>query len=117
MEAKARMRNVPIGPRKARLVADLVRSQYVEDALNQLAFTHKAVSPVMEKLIKSAVANAQYQDSTIDEGNLYIKKIIVDEGINRRWIRRRARGMANRILRRRCHITVVVDEESKDNED
>jgi large subunit ribosomal protein L22 len=111
MEARAKIKNVPVAPRKARLVADLVRDRYVEDAVNQLSFIHKAISPVIRKLIRSAVANAQYQDSTIDESNLFIKKIFIDEGMVRKWIRPRARGMANQILRRRCHITVVLDQE------
>ena len=115
MESRARIKNVPVAPRKARLVASLVRDRHVEDALNQLLFIHKAISPVIRKLIRSAVANAQYQDSTIDESNLFIKKIFIDEGMARKWMRPRARGMANRILRRRCHITVVLDEEREDN--
>ncbi len=116
MEAKASIKNVPVAPRKARLVADLVRDRFVEDALNQLAFLHKSTSAVIRKLIRSAVANAQHQDSTVDESNLFIKRIFIDEGITRKWIRPRARGMANRILRRRCHITVVLDEESDRDE-
>ena len=116
MEAKASIKNVPVAPRKARLVADLVRDRFVEDALNQLAFLHKSTSAVIRKLIWSAVANAQHQDSTVDESNLFIKKIFIDEGVTRKWIRPRARGMANRILRRRCHITVVLDEESDSDE-
>lgn len=116
MEAKASIKNVPVAPRKARLVADLVRDRFVEDALNQLAFLHKSTSAVIRKLIQSAVANAQHQDSTVDESNLFIKKIFIDEGVTRKWIRPRARGMANRILRRRCHITVVLDEESDSDE-
>ena len=116
MEAKASIKNVPVAPRKARLVADLVRDRFVEDALNQLAFLHKSTSAVIRKLIRSAVANAQHQDSTVDENNLFIKKIFIDEGMTRKWIRPRARGMANRILRRRCHITVVLDEESDSDE-
>jgi large subunit ribosomal protein L22 len=116
MEAKASIKNVPVAPRKARLVADLVRDRFVEDALNQLAFLHKSTSAVIRKLIRSAVANAQHQDSTVDESNLFIKKIFIDEGVTRKWIRPRARGMANRILRRRCHITVVLDEESDSDE-
>ena len=116
MEAKASIKNVQVAPRKARLVADLIRDRFVEDALNQLAFLHKSTSSVIRKLIRSAVANAQHQDSTVDESNLFIKKIFIDEGITRKWIRPRARGMANRILRRRCHITVVLDEESDNDE-
>ena len=115
MEARSKIRNASVAPRKARLVADLVRNQYVEDALSQLRFTHKAASPIIYKLIQSAAANAQYQDPNIDTTNLYVKEIRVDEGITRKWIRPRARGMANRILKRSSHITVVVDEESSEN--
>lgn len=115
MEGRAKIRNVSVAPRKARLVADLVRNQYVDDALNQLLFTHKAAAPIIYKLIKSAAANVQYQEPNVDAANLYVKEIRVDEGITRKWIRPRARGMANRILRRRSHITVVVDEESDDD--
>lgn len=114
MEARARIRNAAVAPRKARLVADLVRNQYVEDALSQLRFTHKAASPVIYQLIQSASANAQYKDPSVDISDLYVKEIRVDEGVTRKWIRPRARGMANRILKRHSHITVVVDEESED---
>ncbi|MBI1929725.1 50S ribosomal protein L22 [Candidatus Poribacteria bacterium] len=117
MEARASIWNVPIAPRKVRLVADLIRRVYVEEALDQLAFTHKAASPVIRKLIQSAVANAQYRNPNIDESTLFIKKILVDDGLTRKWIRPRARGIANRILRRRCHITVVLDEEREENGD
>ncbi len=117
MEARAKIRNASVAPRKARLVADLIRNEYVEDALNQLRFTHKAASPVIYKLIQSAAANAQYQDPNIDIADLYVKEIHVDEGITRKWIRPRARGMANRILKRHSHITVVVDEESVEDDE
>ena len=115
MEGRAKIRNVSVAPRKARLVADLVKNQYVDDALNQLLFTHKAAAPVIYKLIQSAAANVQYQDPTVNAANLYVKEIRVDEGITRKWIRHRARGMANRIFKRQSHITVVVDEESNDD--
>lgn len=117
MEAQARIRNVPVAPRKARLVADLVRGLYVDDALNLLTVTHKAVSPVIRKLIQSAVANAQYRDANIDQNNLFIKTIFVDEGMTRKWFRPRSRGIANRILHRRSHITIMLDEEKDGNED
>ena len=115
MEARAKIRNASVAPRKARLVADLVRNQYVEDALNQLMFTHKAAAPIIYKLIQSAVANAHYQDSAVDITNLYVKEIWVDEGITRKWIRHRARGMANRIFKRHSHITVIVDEDDEED--
>ncbi len=114
MEGRARIRNASVAPRKARLVADLVRNQYVDDALNQLSFTHKAASPVIYKLIQSAAANVQYQDPNVNIADLYVKEIRVDEGITRKWIRPRARGMANRIFKRQSHITVVVDQEDED---
>jgi len=66
MEARASIRNVPIAPRKARLVANLVRRLYVEVALDQLAFTHKAASPVIRKLIQSAMVNEQYREPNLD---------------------------------------------------
>lgn len=110
MEGRAKIRNVSVAPRKARLVAELVKNQYVDDAMNQLLFTHKAAAPIIRKLIQSAAANVQYQEPGIDVANLYVKEIRVDEGITRKWIRHRARGMANRIFRRQSHITVVVEE-------
>lgn len=113
MEGMARIRNVSVAPRKARLVAELVRNQYVDDALNQLHFTHKAAAPIIYKLIQSAAANLQFQDPAVDAANLYVKEVRIDEGITRKWIRPRARGMANRIFKRQSHITVIVDEESE----
>ena len=115
MEARSKIRNASVAPRKVRLVADLVRNQYVEDALSQLRFTHKAASPIIYKLIQSAAANARYQDPSVDIAGLYVKEIRVDEGITRKGIRPRARGMANKILKRSSHITVVVGEESTED--
>jgi len=114
MEAVAIIRNVPIAPRKARLLADLIRGEYVDDALDQLSLVHKAASPVIMKLINSAVANMLDDSSDVDGTMLYIKMIFVDEGITRKWIRPRSRGIANRIFRRRCHIKIVVDEWSEE---
>lgn len=110
MQARAIVKNIPTAPRKARLVADLVRNKYANEALDILKYTHKAASPVISRLIRSAVANARYQDSAVDESDLYIKKIFVDEGVTHKSIRYRARGMADRILRGRSHITVILDE-------
>lgn len=110
MESKAVAKNAHVAPRKARLVAELVKNKYVDEALNILSFTHKAASPIISKLIQSAVANAQYQDSAVDESVLYVKKIFVDEGVTLKRIRPRARGRADRIRKRRAHITVILDE-------
>ena len=112
MEARAVGKHLPIAPRKARLVADMVRNRLVEDALDVLAFTPKAAATMVDKLIRSAVANARVKELDID--NLYVKKIFVDEGFTRKWFRARARGMAYRIRRRRSHITVILDEKSEE---
>ncbi len=110
MAAKAVANNLSLAPRKARLVADLVRNQYVETALEVLDAMPKRAAHAIRKVVASAAANARYQDAALDDSELYIKSIFVDEGVTRYWIRPRARGMAYRIRRRRCHITVIVDE-------
>ena len=114
MEAVACQKNATMAPRKARLLADLIRGEYVDDALDQLSLTHKVASPVIMKLINSAVANMLDSNSDVDETMLYVKMILVDDGITRKWIRPRSRGIANRHLRRQCHIKVVVDEWSEE---
>lgn len=115
MEARAIGRNLPIAPRKARLVADLVRYQSVGDAFDTLAFIPKTAAGMIDKLIRSAAANAR-QQADVDESKLYVKKIYVDEGITRKGIRPRARGMAYRVRTRHSHITVILDEEEEENE-
>lgn len=110
MAAKAVAKNLPIAPRKVRLVADLVRDQYVDAALEMLDALPKRAAYLVRKVVASAAANARYQDASLNDSDLYIKEIYVDEGVTRYWIRPRARGMAYRIRRRRSHITVVVDE-------
>ncbi len=116
MEARAVGWNLPIAPRKARLVADMVRNHFVEYALDVLEFTPKAAATMINKLIRSAAANARIKDPNIDETRLYVKKIFVDEGFTRKWFRARARGIPNRIRRRRAHITVILDEKREENE-
>ena len=114
MAARAVARNVPIAPRKARLVADLVRNQYVDTALEILDALPKRAASIIRKVVASAAANARNEDAALDDSDLFIRSIHVDEGITRYWIRPRARGMAYRIRRRRCHITVIVDEEREE---
>jgi large subunit ribosomal protein L22 len=109
MEARAVVRYVPIAPRKVRLVADLVRNSDVESALETLKFVNKAAAVPMEKVIRSALANAgQNRDINVD--NLYIKTIFVDNGPIRYWARFKGRLHVSRIRRRRCHITVILDD-------
>jgi large subunit ribosomal protein L22 len=109
MEVKARLRFVRIGPRKARLVADLIRGKGSEEALNILMFTKKAAAKIISKLLKSAIANAT-QKKTIDIDRLYIKKITVDQGPTMKRFQPRALGRATMIRKRSSHITIVLDE-------
>lgn len=109
MEVRARLRFARLAPRKARLVADLIRGKRSEEALNILSFTKKAASRVILKLLKSAIANAQ-QKKTIDVDRLYVKKITVDQGPTWKRYTPRALGRATMIRKRTSHITIVLDE-------
>jgi large subunit ribosomal protein L22 len=110
MEARAAIRQIRISPQKARLVADLVRGQEVEDAINKLRFMPKKAARIIRKLLESAVANAS-QNEAIDIDTLYIKEIFVDGGPMLKRIRPRAMGRASRILKRTSHIDVVLAEQ------
>ncbi len=109
MEVRARLRFVRVSPRKARLVADLIRGKGSEEALNILTFTKKAASKILIKLLKSAIANAT-QKKTIDIDRLFIKKITVDQGPTMKRYQPRALGRATMIRKRTSHITLVLDE-------
>ena len=109
MSVIAKLRRLRIAPRKVRLVADLIRGKRVEEAQNILNFTIKKAAPPLLKLLRSAIANAK-NNFQLDESNLYITKILVDEGSKyKRW-RARARGRAEEIQKKTSHITVVLDE-------
>lgn len=109
MEAKAEARYVRITPRKARLVIDLIRGKSVEEALAILRFTPRAASPIIEKVLTSAVANAEH-NYNMDTNSLIVAKAFVDEGPTMKRYMPRARGSASRINKRTSHITVVVSE-------
>ena len=109
MEARAVARYIPIAPRKVRLVADLVRNRDVEDALDILRFTDKAGAKVIDKVVRSALANAG-QNPDINVDDLYVRTILVDNGPIRYWARFKGRLHVARIRRRRCHITVILDD-------
>ena len=79
MEAQAKLRNVRLSPRKARLVVDLVRGKGIQDAMNILQFSPQKTAPVLSKLLKSAVANAE-QKGVSDVDQLFVKTIMVDQG-------------------------------------
>lgn len=109
-EARAVARYVRISARKVRLVVDLIRGKRVGEALAILRHTPKAASPVVEKVLNSAIANATH-NYNMNPNNLYVSKIYVDEGPTLKRFTPRSRGMANRINKRTSHITVVVSDE------
>ncbi len=109
MEVKAKLRFVRVSPRKARLVADLIRGKGSEEAINILAFTRKASAKIIGKLLKSAVANAT-QKKTIDVDRLFVKRVTVDQGPTMKRFMPRALGRATTIRKRTSHISIVLDE-------
>ncbi|MEN9430292.1 MAG: hypothetical protein RJA86_1151 [Pseudomonadota bacterium] len=109
MEAVAKLRGAPISAQKARLVADLVRGMPVEQALNTLEFSTKKAAQFVRKVLQSAIANAEHNNGA-DVDELKVATIFVDEGITLKRIMPRAKGRADRISKRTCHITVKVAE-------
>ncbi len=108
--AFAKLNNCPTSPRKMRLVADLVRGQKVENALNILKFNTKEASGRLEKLLLSAIANwqAKNADANIEEAELFVKEIRVDGGMMLKRLRPAPQGRAHRIRKRSNHVTIVL---------
>lgn len=111
MEVKAIAKTVRIAPRKVRLVVDLIRGKKVSEAISILRLTPKGSSAIVEKVVKSAVANA-VNNNKMDQSNLYIKQAFVNEGVTMKRYLARAKGSANQILKRTSHITIVLDEKN-----
>lgn len=109
MEARATGKYMRISPQKVRRIVGTVKGQPVEAGLNRLKFMPQKASGVVEKILRSAVANAD-QQGEMDVDALLIKNIIVNEGPMLKRFRARARGRATRILKRTSHITVIVAE-------
>ena len=111
--AVAKLNDVPTSPRKMRLVADTVRGVEVNRAIDLLHFSKREASIRLEKLLRSAVANWEAknpdQAKELDNGNVYVKTIMVDEGRTLRRIRPCPQGRAGRIRKRSNHVTVVLD--------
>jgi len=111
--AIAKLNNVPTSPRKSRLVADMVRGMEVNHALDVLKYSKKEASNRMSKLLRSAIANweAKNEDSRkeLENGNVYIKTIMVNEGRTLKRIRTAPQGRAARIRKRSNHVTIVLD--------
>jgi len=106
---RATGRFIPMSARKVRLVVDLVRGMDAEDAMDTLKFTHKAAARPIEKVLRSAIANAE-ENFGISRDELFVHNIFADEGPTRRWRRFAARGRYKPILRRTSHITVELRE-------
>jgi large subunit ribosomal protein L22 len=108
-QTRARVKYIRIAPRKVRLVVDLIRGKEVGEALAILRLTPRGASPVVEKVLKSAVANAQ-NNHNMDVNRLFVKEISVDPGPTLKRFHPRAQGRAYSIMKRTSHITVVVAE-------
>jgi large subunit ribosomal protein L22 len=107
MEVAAKLKGARLSAQKARLVADQIRGKSVEEALDLLTFSTKKGADVIKKVLNSAIANAEHNEGAdIDE--LTVSTIFVDEGMTMKRIRPRAKGRADRIFKRTCHITVKV---------
>ena len=117
-EFRAEARFQRVSPQKARLVLELIKGRRVEEALNTVAFTKKGVAPLVEKVLRSAVQNANYlsqeQGLDVDVDNLYVKNAIANEGPRMKRIRPAPMGRAYRYQRRLAHIIISVAERKQE---
>ncbi|MBZ5707603.1 MAG: 50S ribosomal protein L22 [Acidobacteriia bacterium] len=117
MEFRAEARYMRVSPQKARLVLNLIKGRRVEDALNTLMFTKKRVAATVEKLLRSAVENANYLSSEkgidVDVDSLYVKRAIANDGPRMKRIRPAPMGRAYRYVRRIAHIEIALAERGK----
>tara|TARA_Y100001960_G_scaffold183250_1_gene192048 strand:- start:309 stop:650 length:342 start_codon:yes stop_codon:yes gene_type:complete len=113
MLVTAKAKRLRLSPQKARLVADQIRGKRVDDAINILSFAPQKAAGLVRKVLESAIANAENNEGA-DVDELKVSAIFVDAGVTMKRIRPRAKGRADRILKRTCHITVSVGD--NDNE-
>ena len=109
MEVVAKLKGARMSAQKARLVADQIRGKSVESALEILQFSTKKGADIIKKVLESAIANAEHNDGA-DVDELKVSTIFVDEGMTMKRIKPRAKGRADRIFKRSCHVTVKVAE-------
>jgi large subunit ribosomal protein L22 len=109
--AVAKLKNVPTSPRKMRLIADLIRGERVNKALNILKYEPKVGSPKLEKLLLSAISGweAKHQDMKLEEADLFVKEIFVDGGRQLKRLKPAPQGRAHRVRKRSNHVTLVLD--------
>jgi large subunit ribosomal protein L22 len=110
MQARAEARYIRVSPQKARLVVDLIRGRNAGDALNILRHTNKRIAPAVEKVLRSAIANAQNQSAELDVDKLVVAEAYVNEGPRAKRVRPAPQGRAYRYQRRSSHIAVTVAE-------
>lgn len=110
MEAVAKLNNVPTAPRKMRMVADMIRGERVNRALNILKFEAKEGAARLEKLLLSAISNwqAKNEDEKLEDADLYVKEIFVDSGRMLKRLRPAPQGRAHRIRKRSNHVTLII---------
>ena len=113
MEATATLKYLKASPQKVRLIVDLVRGKKVEEALQILRFTRKGAAKDLEKLVRSAVANAEQKENAPDVDELVVSKIYVNEGPREKRVQPAPMGRAYRIQKRKAHVTVHVSDEVK----
>ena len=113
MEATATLKYLKASPQKVRLIVDLVRGKKVEEALQILRFTRKGAAKDLEKLVRSAVANAEQKENAPDVDDLVVSKIYVNEGPREKRVQPAPMGRAYRIQKRKAHVTVHVSDEVK----
>ena len=109
MEVKAHLRFLRAAPRKVRLVADLIRGKDVQEAVNILHYTNKHAAKPLEKLLKSAIANAESREEPVDIDRLYVREVFVDPGPSAKRIRPAPMGRAFRVQHRHSHVTIKLD--------
>ena len=107
MEVAAKLSGARISAQKARLVADQIRGKKVDEALNLLTFSGKKAADLIKKVLESAIANAEHNEGA-DVDDLRVSTVFVNEGRSMKRIKPRAKGLADRIIKRSCHITVKV---------
>ena len=113
--SRAVLRLARVSPQKARLVADMIRGQEADEALKRLLYTRKKSAGIFYKLLRSAIANAQVKNPELNIDDLVVQTVFVDQGPSLRRFRPRARGMAYRIAKKTCHMTIVLAERADIN--
>jgi large subunit ribosomal protein L22 len=114
--SKAEARYIRVSPQKARLVVDMIRGQQAGDAINILSATNKRIAPAVEKVLKSAIANAENRSQDVDVDRLFVAEAYVNEGPRQKRIRPAPMGRAYRYQRRTAHIVVKLGERAAEEE-